>query len=228
MRKIPSEEYINYLKSDTWQHLRSQRLKIDNYKCQRCGSPFRLQVHHIKYVPYLGLEDPYTDLITLCESCHEEIEEEKRKHKQKVLAYWDKRKAEWDRETVERKKRAEHHQELIRQFIKEHEKYDTSNVGFGKKNYCDLEVIKRDFYPWMKEHGAEEFDDGYINGCSKVQAYFRNRKYEVILYYMNLGLSAWDVHCGTLFTDQMINKVFRDPDKAKAALEKEREENNHD
>lgn len=228
MITIPSEEYKEYLRSDTWQKLRSKRLLIDQYKCQRCGSPFHLQVHHIRYVQYLGLEDPYRDLITLCESCHESIEEEKRRHKQEIIAYWDSKKEEWDREKVNRQKRYERHEELIRQFIEEHKKYDTSNVGEGMRNYCDLNIIKRDFYPWMREHGAEEFDDGYISGCGKVQEYFRNRKYEVILKLMEKGYTAYQVHCATLFTDQMIYKIYRDPDKAREALEKEREDNKHD
>ena len=72
-----SEEYTEYLRSDTWQRLRSQRLKIDHYKCQLCGRPFDLQVHHIYYPQELGTEDVYSDLITLCEYCHEAVEQQK-------------------------------------------------------------------------------------------------------------------------------------------------------
>lgn len=69
------ENYVKYLKTEEWQKKRIERLKIDNFKCCRCGSPHNIQVHHLSY-RNIGNEDVYNDLITLCDSCHESIEKE--------------------------------------------------------------------------------------------------------------------------------------------------------
>ena len=60
-----------YIKSPKWQAKRNERLKVDNYRCARCGADEKreLQVHHISY-KNLGDEDVYNDLITLCKNCH--------------------------------------------------------------------------------------------------------------------------------------------------------------
>lgn len=223
---------MNYLKSDTWQRLRSQRLKIDHYKCQLCESPFSLDVHHVHYPLELGTEDAYKDLITLCRDCHESIEKQKKEYKE-IMAERQRIRSEMIRSEneYEQKKQWNDHRNLINQFIEEHKAEDLSNVGIGKKNYCNLDIIKADFYPWMKAHGAKVtmYEDGpYVSGANDVQTYFRNRRYEIILYLKEKGYSQWDIHCRTLFTQNMIKKVFDKPEQAKAFLEKEREENNHD
>ena len=49
------DEYDKYLKSPQWQAKRSERLKIDNYTCQRCGLKTNLkcyswlEIHHLNY-----------------------------------------------------------------------------------------------------------------------------------------------------------------------------------
>jgi hypothetical protein len=74
-----SGEYAEYIKSAEWQAKRNERLRIDNYTCQRCGGKRNLQVHHITYAN-IGHEDVHNDLVTLCKCCHEDIEREKRKN----------------------------------------------------------------------------------------------------------------------------------------------------
>lgn len=69
-------EYQAYLKTEHWQRLRSQRLKIDGFRCQNCGRTHpigvrSLNVHHIRYNAYQ--EDVYNDLVTLCDQCHKTI-----------------------------------------------------------------------------------------------------------------------------------------------------------
>lgn len=66
-----------YLQSKEWQSKRIERLRMDDFKCCRCGSPHNVQVHHTNY-SNLGNEDVYNDLITLCDTCHESIEKETR------------------------------------------------------------------------------------------------------------------------------------------------------
>lgn len=71
------QKYIEYLKSPEWQRKRNERLRMDGYKCARCGFPRALTVHHINY-NNIYHEDVANDLITLCKKCHEKIEDEKR------------------------------------------------------------------------------------------------------------------------------------------------------
>lgn len=66
-----SKEYSEYIKSKEWQETRQRIFKRDNYKCQKCGAAKNLSVHHITY-ENLG-EEKDADLVTLCESCHEDV-----------------------------------------------------------------------------------------------------------------------------------------------------------
>jgi len=66
------ERYDTYIaKSATWKEKRGQRLALDGNRCQGCGSQANLNVHHLNY-RRLGNE-LMRDLVTVCESCHEEI-----------------------------------------------------------------------------------------------------------------------------------------------------------
>jgi hypothetical protein len=71
-----NDKYKKYIESKEWQAKRTERLKIDNFTCQKCGSKRKLHVHHINYENF-GNENVYEDLITLCSKCHEEVEEMK-------------------------------------------------------------------------------------------------------------------------------------------------------
>lgn len=69
--------YERYIRSDTWQRVKELRLEIDGGKCVMCGRPEAktrngLQCHHITYAR-LGREVPYTDVVTLCGSCHRKL-----------------------------------------------------------------------------------------------------------------------------------------------------------
>ena len=208
---MPSQEYMDYLRSEKWQKLRSERLKIDGYKCQRCGRPFDLQVHHLFYPPELGTEDPYRDLITLCDICHELIEQQKADYKN--LRYkQDAKKTEW-------RLRRERELELIRYAIRHLAENDLSNVGVGTRDYCRIDVIIEDFGPIFTD---EDLQIGYI---SRVQGYFRNRRYEIILEKLEQGWTPWQIRSATKFSQAMINKVAKNPEGAKQLLKKEKEDN---
>lgn len=64
--------YAEYLRSDEWRRRSSQRIKIDGGKCQMCGNTENIHVHHLTY-HNIFLENVYTDLVTLCGSCHEAV-----------------------------------------------------------------------------------------------------------------------------------------------------------
>ena len=77
MTIMRSEFYEKYMRSAEWDRKRQQRLQIDNHACCMCGRPEEktrngLQVHHCTY-RNLGNEDPWTELATLCPSCHMKI-----------------------------------------------------------------------------------------------------------------------------------------------------------
>ena len=58
-----------------WQEKRLHIMQMDGFKCRRCSEKDKpLHVHHLKYKkgakPW---EYPDSNLVTLCESCHEEF-----------------------------------------------------------------------------------------------------------------------------------------------------------
>ena len=69
-----SQEYLSYITSPEWKAKAEQRMRIDGFVCQCCGSrgtnASPLQVHHFHYGNFKN-EDIYKDLVTLCKSCHE-------------------------------------------------------------------------------------------------------------------------------------------------------------
>lgn len=79
MRKH-TPEYEHYMRSETWEAKRAERLRLDGDHCVMCGrknglqkdgvTPI-LQVHHICY-SHLGNE-PMEDLVSLCPGCHRKI-----------------------------------------------------------------------------------------------------------------------------------------------------------
>lgn len=66
LRTMP---YRDYLQTDEWQARRRKHLRDAGYRCQLCNSDGRLNVHHRTY-ERRGHE-LYTDLIVLCEECHD-------------------------------------------------------------------------------------------------------------------------------------------------------------
>lgn len=196
-----TKEYIAYLRSDAWQKLRSKRLAIDEFRCQRCGSPYGLDVHHLRYPEVLGTEDPYTDLITLCRPCHENVERNK-------VAFREARNAKQENQ----KREYERHQELLRHFCQERAYRDLSNVGSGKKDYCNRDVVKTELFPFLRRNGD------YEGGTEFVISYFRDRRYEIILRMMEEGIGPLEIYQKTGFSRKMVNKVTDAPDKARAIL----------
>ena len=199
-----TDEYRDYLRSDRWRDLRSKRLAIDEYRCQRCGSPYGLQVHHLAYPLDLGTEDPYTDLITLCGPCHELIENQKKTYRKD--------------EVQARIAKCENDRKLIYKTIRQLGCNDLSAIGIGTKDYCNIDVIKADFGPIL---GNCDLSLGYV---SRVQNWFRNRRYQVILSMMENGFTRQEVIARTKFSYNMVDKVFTKPENARAMLANEKKE----
>lgn len=68
--KRTSEGYLEYLKSDHWKSLRSAAFKRDGYKCTKCPRRDHLEAHHLLYRADWS-DTRLSDLVTLCEDCHE-------------------------------------------------------------------------------------------------------------------------------------------------------------
>lgn len=82
------DKYISYLESDIWAEKRNKALERDKYHCSICGNPNNLEVHHLRYPDVLGTE-LISDLMTLCRSCHKNMEEYKKGHKRSLrTATW--------------------------------------------------------------------------------------------------------------------------------------------
>lgn len=77
MKDFDFSALSEYYKSPEWAAKRNERLKIDGYKCAKCGFTRALEVHHINY-DRLYNEDVSRDLVTLCKRCHNEIEAQKK------------------------------------------------------------------------------------------------------------------------------------------------------
>ena len=76
--------YDDYMKSVEWEEKRQLRLRMDGFRCFKCGTAVNLQVHHITY-ERLG-QEKMGDLVTLCKKCHKRLHEPKENKPQKEIA----------------------------------------------------------------------------------------------------------------------------------------------
>jgi 5-methylcytosine-specific restriction endonuclease McrA len=65
-----------YLKSDHWKQLRIEKLKQQNYQCEKCGEQRYLDVHHEAYHSLYNVR--LDDLQVLCRKCHKEVHDKMR------------------------------------------------------------------------------------------------------------------------------------------------------
>lgn len=72
-RKNRRDYYRNvYLKSEAWQRKRYVVLKRDNWLCRYCRAK-ATQVHHTRYAKYNIGREPIDWLVSVCNSCHEDL-----------------------------------------------------------------------------------------------------------------------------------------------------------
>lgn len=84
-KELGFRNYNAYIKSRLWWSIRQIVLERDGKCCQVCGTPSKI-VHHIDYtmIIMLGQGDQH-ELITLCEPCHNFVEQDKRLIEKKIL-----------------------------------------------------------------------------------------------------------------------------------------------
>lgn len=194
---MTKEEYYEYLKSRQWQEKRTKRLLLDNFACQKCGEKkTNLQVHHITY-ENVGNEDIYSDLITLCKSCHEEIEKNKKQEvkKEKTVALIETENIKATDETIIS-------QWAALEFCKENLQEDYS-MG-GSKNYCRIDTVKPELSEWLKRQGL----DCCYSAIRIVVDFFSARRYEVIFRLLDCErLSVTAIERKMKFKRKMIDSV---------------------
>ena len=118
------------------------------------------------------------------------------------------------------KEQREYELREIYRTIKREACWDLSAIGMGTLDFCNIDVIKAHFGPLFE--GKIEML-GYV---SRVQDYFRDRRYQIILGMMDAGLTPREVCERTKFSWNMVSKVFEKPDTKRKILEmnKERKE----
>jgi 5-methylcytosine-specific restriction endonuclease McrA len=67
-RRLAALPYREYLQTKYWRARRSRALRLAHFRCQACGSPRRLEVHHRTYARRGREAD--ADLVVLCGRCH--------------------------------------------------------------------------------------------------------------------------------------------------------------
>src|ERR1035437_791798 len=76
--------YWEQLKHGEWLRKKAAILIRDDYRCRICGSPENVQIHHLKYSG-LAWQVKDSDLITVCDNCHVEFENDKKLKEDNIL-----------------------------------------------------------------------------------------------------------------------------------------------
>ena len=77
-------KYSDQIRNGNWYEKRDNILRRDNYKCRICGSKEQIQVHHLAYEG-LAWQVRDSDLITVCDKCHEDFENDKKLKEENIL-----------------------------------------------------------------------------------------------------------------------------------------------
>lgn len=178
--------YQEYMQSELWRTKRKRILARDNYRCQKCGSAINLRVHHIRYPDVYGAE-PDDDLVTLCDSCHQEV------HK-KDLMVKEQRSAEKQRSAAKRKKYFEETVKWANQT-----KYRDFVYG-GPENMCELQLLKNSADAYSKEHNCD------TPGVSYLQTALAYAHTIVVKLLLNHGYTEGDIYLMTPLPRQTVSK----------------------
>ena len=213
-----NDSYRAYIEtSDLWREKREARLDIDKHKCVVCGRPFDLQVHHLTYERIYN-ECPLDDLVTLCRSCHQRAEAAKETDFAEEM--------EFSLKKIQCRNNQAYIYSMVDRFIEENKHNDLSNVGVGQRDYCKIKDVQEDLFRFFYEHNLYYHNERKMPGTMYVQGYFRNRRYEIILNYMDRHFPAYEVRKRTMFSMNMIKKVYENPEQARQIIIAEEERRN--
>lgn len=78
--------YAEKLRDPRWQRKRLEIMQRDNFTCRYCEANYKtLHIHHLEYQRFKEPWDYSNEwLITLCESCHQEVNKEREEFEKKV------------------------------------------------------------------------------------------------------------------------------------------------
>ena len=94
---IDDKDVHRFYCSTKWQRIRDKVMRLDHYECQLCKSKYHRirkasmvhHVHHLEDYPNLALEiydeEGHRNLISLCNSCHNEVHPEKQIKFKKII-----------------------------------------------------------------------------------------------------------------------------------------------
>ena len=94
---INDKDVHRFYCSTKWQRIRDKVMRLDHYECQLCKSKYHRirkasmvhHVHHLEDYPNLALEiydeEGNRNLISLCNSCHNEVHPEKQIKFKKII-----------------------------------------------------------------------------------------------------------------------------------------------
>jgi hypothetical protein len=80
-----TKKYNELLKDSRWKEVAKKVKDRDGNKCIICDSTKQLNAHHKRYGFAFPWENPLTDIITLCKSCHKMVHDTFDKQKKKEL-----------------------------------------------------------------------------------------------------------------------------------------------
>lgn len=202
--KVLDDAYKKYINSPKWQAKRSERLKIDNYTCQKCGELRGLHVHHVSYKNF-GNENVYEDLITLCEKCHKTIEGVKAEKDKKEQERCARLEEEHKKESEARKAMMKSMSLNSLYFIDHASKRD---IGFGgEENLCNIQHLTKT----LEKCGLKREEVFF----GQIQHYFAQHRWIMARNLYKEGLNVY----------QVAEKMKWKPDKIMKAINDEQFEN---
>lgn len=178
--------YQEYMQSELWRRKRTRILARDNYRCQKCGSAINLRVHHIRYPECFGDESD-DDLITLCDSCHQEV------HRKDIIIK-ERRQEERTRRNIEYNKRA-----AEKKAWADETKYEDFVYG-GFENMCALPLLKKSAEAYAKENNCDP--PGVL--CLQISLAYAHRV--AVRLLLHHGYTENDIYLRTPLQRQTIAK----------------------
>lgn len=159
-------DYEDYIHSPEWKALKKKRYDYDSGKCCICHKVAVFPAHHHITYERLGHEDVVTDIITICNSCHNAFHRTWGKitgiTSQMTPAHW----------------KYYSHQTTLDFFVD----YEHEDILLGGKlKMTSNPVIRECIEEYYKVHDTDPTRAGLISE-DDVKIFFRNRRLELLIY----------------------------------------------
>jgi hypothetical protein len=233
-KELGFRSYDAYIKSRLWWNIRQIVLERDGKCCQVCGTPSKT-VHHIDYtkIIMLGQGDQH-ELITLCEPCHNFVEQDKRvsekknllnklfyQHSKNTLDEWQIWAQAFNSDIQYNSERLFEHNHIKKKKHKHKNKKKPVSTNANKpevintipnKEQSSLNVIKNEIDNYIKQHKKKKKPKAVDN--KDISNYFKNKDQSWInskvKYYNNLSEDEIKKQLRQAFP-YFINLLFHHP-----------------